>query len=216
MSKRHVLTCLLGACLAIAGCGDKSPAPGTGAAGTKSNSAGYDRLTRADFNRRAAELSLPIFWRTDGNGNNALDPGELVGLWGVPSGVTLADYVDASAAGRALHQSFLSDYRRMTTPPKLSGLEPAEQKRRQAVLEELAQGRPTLVESDFRAGSAEDKAVVENVLAAAQIIERLYARQMGVARVRRTRCRAGRHGLADARVPQSGPVLHGAENRGQP
>lgn len=180
MSKRHVLPWLLAASLAVAGCGDKTPGPGAGPAGGTASAAGYDRLTRADFNRRAAELALPIFWRGDADADNAVDPGELVSLWGIPSGASLADYVDASVPGERFTSRFLSAYRRMTKPPSLVGLEPPERKRRQAVLDELAQGRPTLVETDLRAGSAEDKAVVENVLAAAEIIERLYARQMGV------------------------------------
>src|ERR1043166_10214316 len=42
-----------------------------------------DKLPRIEFNKRAAELNLPIFWRTDANNDNALEPDELAALWGV-------------------------------------------------------------------------------------------------------------------------------------
>ena len=42
-------------------------------------------LSRADFNRRAAELFLPLFWRSDANGNGNLEPAELVVLVGFPN-----------------------------------------------------------------------------------------------------------------------------------
>jgi hypothetical protein len=56
----------------------------------------------------------------------------------------------------------------------------ADRARRTAVLLELAQGRPTLVETDLRGASAEDVAIVDHVLRAAVIIERVHARQNGV------------------------------------
>lgn len=46
--------------------------------------------------------------------------------------------------------------------------------------EELAQGRPTLVETDLRSATAEDKAIALHVLAAAATVERIFARQKGV------------------------------------
>ena len=44
----------------------------------------YDALKRDDFNRRAAEHYLPLFWKNDANGNGAIDPAELAVLWGFP------------------------------------------------------------------------------------------------------------------------------------
>jgi hypothetical protein len=140
----------------------------------------FNRLSRADFNRRAAELALPLFWRTDANGNDALDPGELVALWGVAGGGRLADYVDASVPGGRFTKKFREAYDLMSRPARVSDFTPAEYRRRRAVLEELAQGRPTLIGTDLGAGSAEDKALAGNILAAAALIERLYAKQMGV------------------------------------
>ena len=39
-------------------------------------------LNREDFNRRAAEKFLPLFWREDRNKDGVLQPNELAILWG--------------------------------------------------------------------------------------------------------------------------------------
>jgi hypothetical protein len=158
--------------VAVSGCGGRES--GSEGANAKKATAGFSQIKRADFNRRAAELYLPLFWRNDDNGDGVLDPGELTTILGV-DGPGLADYV----AGGQFTEQFVDAYRQMSARPNLSGLAPAEQKRQQAVLDELAQGRPTLVDTDLRSGSAEDKALVEHVLAAAATIEKLYAKQMG-------------------------------------
>src|SRR5207249_5420940 len=40
------------------------------------------QLTREDFNRRAAEKFLPLFWREDTNRDDRIQPNELAVLWG--------------------------------------------------------------------------------------------------------------------------------------
>src|SRR5262249_27304916 len=65
-----------------------------------------------------------------------------------------------------------------TNPP---GLDANEIKRRDAVLKELAQGRVTLVYSDLSSASSEEKHFVGFVMKAAELIEKLYAKQQGVA-----------------------------------
>lgn len=134
-----------------------------------------DKIGRMDFNRRAAELALPIFWRSDDDKDGALDPAELAVLWGVAES-RRADWVE----GGSFTAKMTEAYALMTAPADLSKLAPEEQKRRQVVLEELAQGRPTLIETDLSKASAEDKAIVQNVLEAARLVERIYARQNGV------------------------------------
>ncbi len=156
------------------------PGAGTGAA-TGPGSPGaatYDRIARLDFNRRAAELALPLFWRSDADGDGALDPDELVRLWGW-DGPALATLV----AGGAFTPGFATLYASIATPiapATLAALPEAERARITALRDELAQGQPTLVESDFAKGSAEDRAIVEHIERAAAIVERLYARQGGV------------------------------------
>ena len=175
----------------LAGCGSKKskakdqPGPGTaagtaagtGSAATPPAATRHDRLGRADFNRIAAERALPLFWRADADGDNDLDPDELVTLWGWP-GPARATLV----AGERFSPAFEDLYTKLAgpAPAPAAELPPAERARRAAVLAELNQGRPTLVETDQRQASAEDKAVVDHVVAASVVIERLFARQKGV------------------------------------
>lgn len=160
------------------GCGsaEKKPDPAVAAPPPAAPPPKLDKIPRIDFNRRAAELALPVFWRTDANNDGALDPAELAVLWGVATSPR-AEWVDAKGA---FTKTMLDAYARVVTPTDFSSLAPEEQKRRQLVLEELAQGRPTLVETDLARGSAEDKAIVDNVLAAARVVEQIYAKQNGI------------------------------------
>lgn len=138
-----------------------------------------DAIPRLEFNRLAAELDLPLFWSADANKSGAVDPDELAVLWGVGS------HDKAWIKDGAFTQEFFDAYTRMAElkakGPSTEGLDEAEKKRRATVRAELSQGMPSLVRSDFRKASAEDRAVVEHVLAAAEIIERLYAKQRGTA-----------------------------------
>ncbi|HVV82265.1 MAG TPA: hypothetical protein VHE35_04270, partial [Kofleriaceae bacterium] len=145
-------------------------------------------LSRADFNRLAAEHALPLFWRADADGDHDLDPDELVTTWGLP-GPSRAELV----AGDHFTPRFEELYTTLTAPAPSADLAPAERARRAAVVTELAQGLPTLVETDQRQATAEDRAIVDHVLAAAAIIDRIYARQQGVL------------GL-DARIPADDPA----------
>ena len=82
---KHVLAAATSLALA-ASCGSKSKAPAgpTDQKPPPAKVATYDRVARVDFNRRAAEQALPLFWRTDADGDKTLDPDELVTLWGWP------------------------------------------------------------------------------------------------------------------------------------
>lgn len=182
MTHRLVPWLALAAMLQLAGCGERAPpADESGAKPAVAGAPALDRLARADFNRRAAEHFLPVFWRSDADNDKALDPDELVTLWGVAGGGQRADFVDADGA---FTDAFLAAYQRLIARDDLSRLPQPEQRRRKAVLEELAQGRPTLIETDLTAATPGERAMVGHVLAAAAIIERVYARQMGVFEVR--------------------------------
>lgn len=135
----------------------------------------YDRIDRVDFNRRAAEHALPIFWRADPDHDGAVDPDELAELWGW-SGPNLATLVKDGA----FTPEFTALYEHLVKPADLAGVPAADQARRAAILEELAQGAPTLVETDLAAMSADDRKVVEHITNAAVLIETIYARQNGV------------------------------------
>ncbi|MBI1945273.1 MAG: hypothetical protein HYS27_06230 [Deltaproteobacteria bacterium] len=138
-----------------------------------------DKVARADFNRRAAELFLPLFWIEDKNANQALDVDELAVLWGIGAPAPADAWVKAGAFTPA----FLEAYAAMQKPAD-AGADPADQARRKAVLEELGQGRPTLLLTDTTTWSANDQAIVKNIVEAAQLIEQIYAKQVGVAELR--------------------------------
>lgn len=157
----------------------------------------YDKLLRIDFNQRAQELFLPLFWRADANNDKVLEPEELVVLWG-PQGKRREDYV----AGAAFTPAFEAAYEALRTLNDFSTLPPEEQKRREAVRQELLQGRPTLVETDLSQASAEDKALAGHLLAAAVAVEKLYARQNGTLELA-------------ARVPADDPLSRALFTRNQ-
>lgn len=142
---------------------------------------GYARLERGAFNRLAQEMWLPLFWRSDANQNKAVDPDEVVWLWGLRRDAQLADYVADAAYTPAFADVYEAMVARAGEPrPDPMTVEDPEARRRALVLQELGQGRPTLVEWDFTSMSDEDKAVVEHVLKAAEVIEHIFERQSGV------------------------------------
>jgi len=130
-----------------------------------------DAIPRLEFNRRAAERALPLFWIKDDNKDGALDPAELAPLWGRPAFAAVDDKGAFTADFRAIYET-------LKAPQSIEGLAPDEKARREAVLAELAQGRPTLVATTLT--TAEDKAVVKHVLAAASLVEALHGQQNGV------------------------------------
>src|SRR5689334_399790 len=81
---------------------------GTVGPGEVTPSPSYNEIPRLDFNRRAAELALPLFWRTDADKDGTLDPDELVALWGW-EGPSLETFV----AGGAFTPAFAKVYASM-------------------------------------------------------------------------------------------------------
>ena len=136
-----------------------------------------DSIPRLQLNRLAAELDLPLFWIADTNGNNTIDPDEIATLWGI-AGVT-PQWVDKGKLTPAFTTAYAAMTERMKSGGKTAGLTEAEEKRRAVVVAELAQGRPSLVHSDFRTAPAEDKAIVDHIAKAAVIIEQIFAKQRG-------------------------------------
>ena len=143
-------------------------APAKEAAAPAAPSSTFGDVDRATFNRLAAELYLPLFWRADKDGDKAVDPDEVATLWGIPG--------DGYVSGGAFTPKWTEAYGRILARKDAKETD----KRKKLVVDELAQGRPTLVENDFSKASDQDKAIVRHVLAAAQLIERIYAKQIGV------------------------------------
>ena len=134
----------------------------------------FDQLSRDEFNLRAAERFLPLFWRSDDNANRTIDPSELSVLWG-PQRATRADYVD----DRGFRAGFVTAYRALLIAPSGAALEPKEQERRALVGRELRGGKPTLVETDLGTATDEERQMAAHVLAASALLEKVYARQLG-------------------------------------
>jgi hypothetical protein len=128
---------------------------------------GLPALERADFNRLAVALELPLFWRDDaeGEGKGRPDPAELVVL-----GAKRTAYVTKGM----LTAKFAAAYRAMV-----------DARRREAVARELAQGRPTLIETDLGPLSKEERAVLLTLLKAKAEIDHLYQLQTGNAALRK-------------------------------
>lgn len=138
-----------------------------------------DRVPRMELNRIAAELALPIFWVVDADGDGAVDTTELAALWGVRA-TTRAEWV----SGDTFTPAFLEAYEhiaKVKAEGHPAAADEKEQKRRAAVLKELAQGRPTVVLTKLEGATAEDRAIVQNVLEAAATVEKIFAKQRGSA-----------------------------------
>jgi hypothetical protein len=154
----------------------KEPAP----AAVIPSGAGPDRVSRADFNRLAAELALPLFWSSDKNQDGTLDPDELAVYWGLVPGARRADYVGKDGFTPQARDAIATVLARAKArESKPAGLEPKELARRDAIKRELSQARVTLVETDLTRASAEEKRFVGFITRAAELIERLYAKQLG-------------------------------------
>ena len=126
-----------------------------------------DQLTPAEFNRLAMRHNVPLFWIADANGNKAVDDGEVARLLFYPGAAPdlTAAYNDLVAA--------------KSEPP--IDTSSAEGKRRSLVREDLAQGRPTLVRTDFTKRTAAEKAFVQHMLKVAAGIDEIYDLQTGAA-----------------------------------
>ncbi|MBI2375354.1 MAG: hypothetical protein HYV07_15270 [Deltaproteobacteria bacterium] len=135
---------------------------------------GASSLPRADFNRIAQELFLPVFWTSDANANGALDPDELAVLWG--QGAKKSDFVVNGAFTPELEEA-RAEIAEIADRGHLAPGDETEAARRALVRQELAQGRATLLRSVFNA--PEDRAVVGHIADAAALIEEIYAIQTG-------------------------------------
>jgi hypothetical protein len=161
-----------------------SSAASAPAAAAKPAGVAVDKLTRAEFNRLAAELAQPLFWTEDKNADGALDPDELAVYWGLVPGAKLVEYVgkDGFTPKAQLAIDGVVERAKETAPP--AGLDPKELARRNAIEKELSQARVTLVETDLTSASPEEKRFVGFITRASELIEKLYATQLGTLELR--------------------------------
>ncbi len=132
----------------------------------------YDAVARLEFNTRAIEHHLPLFWRTDANDDKTLDPDELAVLW-TDVATKRSEWVDKGA----FTKKFAAAFATLVAASSCATKKGDEQKRCELMLLELSQGRPTLVENEFQEA---DRSLVERMQKVAVLIEKIYAQQTGV------------------------------------
>lgn len=146
---------------------------------TRPETPDFSRIPRLEFNTLAAESNLPLFWREDANHNGVLEPSELDILTGPPRDVS-----KQWLTGQTFPPDFQPVYERLVELKargwQWGSLPDAEKRRRDAVVAELRQGRPTLLRTDLRGLTAPEKTMLTHLQTAAQHIEKLYAMQKGV------------------------------------
>ena len=135
-------------------------------------------MPREELNRLAAQLALPLFWASDADGDGAIDGGEIAVLWGVAN-TSRAHWVQGTRPTKAFEEAYRQIVMLKTKGPSFEGLDPAEVERRKLIIRELDQGQPTLVRTSFADASAQDRNILDNILAAAKLIERIHAKQLG-------------------------------------
>jgi hypothetical protein len=130
----------------------------------------FDRLTRSEFNRLAPELAVPLFWKKTDK-DNIIDPSELTVYWGLEKEAKISDYVWDGQFTQKMRTAYDAMVNQKMSPP----LDP----RQAAVRKELAQGKVTLLASDFSKASDAEKKFVAAIMKASVKIEALYLKQEG-------------------------------------
>jgi hypothetical protein len=130
-------------------------------------------VPRADFNRIAGELALPLFWGADSNKNGSLDADELAVIWSPFGTGGESPYKASCGFGPGFAGAYAKIVAEYKTPT-------AADDRRKKVRLELAQGRPTLVAPKLANETDADRRFVAEILAAAEIVEDLFHDQMGI------------------------------------
>ena len=143
------------------------------------------------FNRVAVHLNLPLYWTSDANNERqVIDPSE-------SRGAPLLSDVGRREVGRrrrvhaGVRSGVRAHRRRQQRDAAPARATPEETQRRKLVIQDLDQARPTLVENDLSALSADDKDFVRHVLAASDLVDRALRRadRVGAARFARARRR---------------------------
>jgi len=130
-------------------------------------------MDRSAFNETAFRLNLPVYWMADTNGNGTVDADEVRALQFYP---TEGKWTDGGKLNDAFDKAFtqIKDAQAAAMPTDA---------RQKLVRDELAQGATTLVYSDVRTGTDEDKSLVRHMLKVARMVDDLYATQTGAKQV---------------------------------
>jgi hypothetical protein len=183
-------TTLLGLSLALAACGGTEPRaatlpplpnvappsvdlPAPRPDATKLHAS----VERSAFNRSAQHLNLPLFWSVDANKNGAIDPDEAVLLLFHPTsdGAKWVENGAFTAEFESVYQRIAAD----AAGGAPAGLSAGEAERRKLVVDDLDQGRATLVSTNLSTLGADEKTFVKHLLAATHLVDALFAVQTG-------------------------------------
>lgn len=149
--------------LLVAACGASAP-----------HASSHGDLSRLRFNQLALRLDLPLFWASDANQNGTPDPDEVRALRFYPVSLRWTE-------GDHFTPEFEAAMRRIRAENEASiSLDP----RVAAVVNELDHAAPTLVSTDLTTLSPEHRAFAHHMLEVGALIDRLYARQVGMEALR--------------------------------
>lgn len=151
----------------LAACGGPATEPRTTPERPAADDAALERLR---FNQLAMELNLPLFWATDADGDGAVDPDEVRALLFHPS---KPEWTRDGRFTQAFEQAYEAMLRAARAPAP-------EDERRRLLQEELRSAAPTLFDTDLRAMPASHRAFARHMLRVAELIDQLYARQVGM------------------------------------
>lgn len=124
------------------------------------------KVPRMDFNRLAVQLNLPVYWIADKNSDGTIQPDETAALLFYGSAPTYVKGGQFTPEFTTANAKIIAAYQDKT----------AVDERRTLLRQDLAQGRPTLIQSTI---DGKDKPFVDKMLHIADLIDKLYAIQDG-------------------------------------
>jgi hypothetical protein len=141
-----------------------------------------DQISRADFNRYAVRLNLPVYWVADANNNKTLDPDEVEALLFYPTSPTARWTADGKFTPE-LDEAYKAIVAATKPPPptEVKAAPGPEEIRRALVVQDLDAGKTSLIRTDLATASEQDKAFVQKMLVVAERIDKLFERTNGAA-----------------------------------
>ena len=140
----------------------------------------YNSLSREEFNRLAVRLNAPVYWKEDTSGDNTIDPNEVVTLRFYPTATQWVEEKDGAVVFNKAFEDLYAELVKCKEGCTPEGLDEKEAARRAAVIEELDQGRTTLVYNDLSKLGEDEKTFVKHMAKVGELMDQLYAEQLGI------------------------------------